>query len=363
MKDKIIVIGFSIVLACFFLISLFDRDISTSKSERRTLKTFPTFTTQSVLDGTFSNELNTYTLDQFPFREYIRQGKSFITKNIYQKKESHGAFIVGNNIYELDYKISENSITNFTNKLKKIKEEYFEEKNVYYAIIPDKNYYAPTSLFPKLDYDTFYKKIRKQLPSSFHEIDLRSSLSLNSYYRTDLHWKQETLEPVLKIIQKEMNLEPTLFPTLTNTYFPFYGAYYSKAPTVKADAITYLTSDTIQKTKVYNYEKKEFQPVYKKENINNIDSYDIFLDGATSVLILENEKQKEKKELIIFRDSFASSLAPVLLENYSKIILIDLRYFSSNLLATIPELDFKKEAQDILFLYSVPIVNQSFTLK
>lgn len=364
MKDKIMIISFSILLSGFFLVSLLDKDVEISTVERRTLATFPTFSKEALLEGTLSEKINTYVLDQFPLRESFRQAKSFFTGNLYQRKENHGAYLVKDNIFSLDYKINEKSISHFTNLLNSVRERYFKEKKVYYTIIPDKNYYAPKEAFPQLAYDDLYKQIRKKLSSSFLEIDLRDALHLHSYYRTDLHWKQETLEPVLKTIQKEMKLESTSFPKDKNTYFPFYGAYYSKGSNrVKPDTITYLSSDTINKTKVYNYEKQVFQSVHNPENGKNIDSYDIFLNGATSVLILENEKQKSGRELILFRDSFGSSFAPLLLENYSKIILIDLRYFSSNLLSTIPNIDFEKEKLDILFLYSVPIVNQSFTLK
>ena len=42
--------------------------------------------------------------------------------------------------------------------------------------------------------------------------------------------------------------------------------------------------------------------------------------------------------------------------------LIDLRYINSKLLGNIDEVSFDT-ADDILFLYSVPIINNSFTLK
>lgn len=363
-KDKLIILSFTLLLFGFFIVSIFDKDVDVSSSERRVLAAFPTFSKEALWNGTFSNKLNTYTLDQFPLRETFRKTKNFFTNTVYQKKENHGSYVVKDTIFALDYKINEKSISHFTNIIKSVQEKYFKEKNVYYSIIPDKNYYAPKGLFPELAYDDFYKQVRKQLPTSFHEIDLRPFLTLNSYYRTDLHWKQETLEPVVKQIQKEIGLNSTVFPSHSSTFFPFYGAYYSKGSNqIKADTITYLTSDTIENTKVYNYEKQEFQLVHNPENKAHIDSYDIFLDGATSVLILENEHLKENRELILFRDSFGSSIAPLLLENYRKIILIDLRYFSSDLLLTIPKIDFKKENLDILFLYSIPIINQSFTLK
>ena len=54
-----------------------------------------------------------------------------------------------------------------------------------------------------------------------------------------------------------------------------------------------------------------------------------------------------------YRDSFGSSIAPLLIENYRKITLIDFRYINEKLI----EQYIKFENQDILFLYSVPVLN------
>ena len=66
-----------------------------------------------------------------------------------------------------------------------------------------------------------------------------------------------------------------------------------------------------------------------------------------------------EKELVIFRDSFASALAPLLAEGYAKITLADIRYISPALLGQY--LSFDK--QDVLFLYSTSVLNHSETLK
>ena len=85
------------------------------------------------------------------------------------------------------------------------------------------------------------------------------------------------------------------------------------------------------------------------------DKYDIYLNGATSLITVENPNANTDKELLLFRDSFGSSIAPLLVENYKKITLIDIRYMSSTLLEQY--IDF--ENQDVLFLYSALVLNQN----
>ena len=74
---------------------------------------------------------------------------------------------------------------------------------------------------------------------------------------------------------------------------------------------------------------------------------------------LENPENDTGKELIVFRDSFASSLIPLLVEGYDKITLVDTRYISPKILNKYIEFN----NQDILFLYSTSIINNSYSLK
>ena len=108
--------------------------------------------------------------------------------------------------------------------------------------------------------------------------------------------------------------------------------------------------------------KDIYEPVYNVEYLNNDDPYDVYLSGPTSVLVIENKNNKSGKELVLFRDSYASSLTPLMISSYSKITLIDLRYISSKMLNEFETIKFN-EKQDILFLYSIPVINNSFILK
>ena len=62
---------------------------------------------------------------------------------------------------------------------------------------------------------------------------------------------------------------------------------------------------------------------------------------------------------MIFRDSFGSSLAPLLIEDYAKITLVDIRYIQSGFLGQFIEFD----GQDVLFIYGTTILNDSSLLK
>ena len=76
-------------------------------------------------------------------------------------------------------------------------------------------------------------------------------------------------------------------------------------------------------------------------------------------MTITNEASLSDRELIVFRDSYGSSLVPLLVTGYKKITLVDTRYISPKILDQY--IDFAD--QDVLFLYSTLLINDSFSLK
>ena len=74
---------------------------------------------------------------------------------------------------------------------------------------------------------------------------------------------------------------------------------------------------------------------------------------------MESPLAATDKELVVFRDSYASSLVPLLLSQYRKVTLVDIRYMVSGLVPQYVEFT----NQDVLFLYSTYVVNQSAMLR
>ena len=141
---------------------------------------------------------------------------------------------------------------------------------------------------------------------------------------------------------------------------PFYGVYYGQlALSVQPDTLNYLNNETLDACTVYDFETDSFLPIYDFAKTKGKDPYEMFLSGSKSLLTIENPNATTDKELILFRDSFGSSIAPLLVEGYAKITLVDIRYMSPMLLGNFIEFT----NQDVLFLYSTSVLNNSNTLK
>mgnify|MGYP000588098885 FL=1 len=297
-------------------------------------------------------------MDNFYQREIFRKLKTSVELDIFKKQDVNKIYKYSDFLVEQIYPLDEKSITNLTNKINYIKDNYLNETNkIYYSIIPDKNYYTDNSHL-KLNYDKM-KQIMKNNLKDLQYIDIFQDLNLDSYYYTDSHWKQEKLQSVAKTIADNMNF------SITQNYneqkvATFKGVYAGQLPiNTKEDEIKILVNDVMANVNVYNYETKEQGGIYNFKKLNGYDKYDIYLSGATPLIEINNQNNKTNKTLVIFRDSYASSLAPLLTEGYSKITLVDTRYISPKILNEY--VDF--ENADILFLYSTLVINSSMALK
>ena len=334
-----------------------------SVSERRRLKQFPTVSTDTVLSGRFMTDFESAALDQFPLRDEWRTLKALNSLYVYRQKDNNGVYLQDGYAAKLEYPMNAASIDHAAERFRYLYENFLADAGarVYLSVIPDKNYFlAEANGYPAIDYEAFVESLRAQTDFAQY-IDLFGQLSLEDYYRTDSHWRQERLPAVAAYLAAQMGV------TLTDEYteqvldHPYYGVYYGYAALpMQPDALRYLTSETLANCTVYNYETGTTGAVYDVDKGAGNDPYELFLSGSVSLLTIENPNAKTDRELIVFRDSFASSLAPLLAEGYAKITLADIRYLPSAQMGKL--LDFSSQ-QDVLFLYSVPVLNNSDTLK
>lgn len=359
MKNKIITFTFIIFLLGFSILNLILPDKEVSVVERRRLTAFPVISLNTVFNKTAIDQFEKYTLDQFPFRDSFLKAKTYIDYNILGKLSINDLFSNEGYIYKLDYHLNEKEVLNFSNKLNSLCKDKLQGNKVYYSVIPDKNYFLDENKHLKIDYEKILSILDKNI-KNINYIKIIDKLSIEDYYFTDIHWKQENLIKIVDELSMAMNFNYKNNFTIKREYYPFYGSYYENGfPGINADTLKYLTNSSIENALVTNYSNNNDSKIYNEEKLGSIDSYDVFLDGATPFIEIVNTNPSSEKELIIFRDSFGSSLAPLLIESYSKVTLIDIRYISSSKLNELIEFN----SQDVLFIYNISIINNASMLK
>lgn len=361
---NLIVIGsFILIIYGLMIFNILSPDIDISYSERRVLRKAPSYSTRELLSGDYFEAYEKYLLDQFAFRDELRGLKAFTRLYIFNQKDNNKVYIKDGNINKIEYPLNENAIINAANKLNEVYDKYLKGMNVSYSIIPDKNYFiASENGYLTMDYDRLLDIMSANI-NHIKYIDMFHLLDIDDYYKTDIHWRQEKIGDIADMLLKQIGnkSEVSRIEYTKKSLYPFYGSYYGQAALkLDPDNLVYLTNEVIDNAVVYDLIDKTYSKVYMEDKLGSIDSYDLFLSGAKSILTISNTMATTDKELIIFRDSFGSSIAPLLLKEYSKITLIDLRYMGTDLLGDY--VDFSND-QDVLFLYNTIILNNSYMLK
>lgn len=346
------------------LLAWFGPKRETSLSERRKLAQFPQTSAEAVLSGAYMSNFEAYTLDQFPMRDSFRQLKAQFHYNILQQRDNNGIYLSDGFAAKLEYPLQEASVNYALGKFNELYEAYLKDSgsSIVFAVVPDKNYYlSQKSGGLAMNYEKLFAMVEAGTPWAY-QVDLSTVLELQDYYRTDTHWRQEALLEAAGVLCKALD---TVLPDAadyrkTALDRPFYGVYYGQAALPMEPEIMYvLNSDLLDGCRVYNYETESFTTVYDMEKLDSSDLYDVFLSGAAPLLRIENPAAQTDKELLVFRDSFGSSITPLLVQGYRTVTLVDTRYIAGSLLENY--IDF--HGQDVLFLYSSLILNSSSTLK
>ena len=335
-----------------------------SESERRKLAQFPELTVETLLNGKFMSEFEEYTLDQFPLRDRFRQIKALFHYNVLGQKDNNGIILFEGYAAKQEYPLNENSVNKALDKFRSIYDKYLAntDSRVFAAVVPDKMAYLPRdSGYLTMDYDNLFHMVADGMEYA-QFVDLRDDLGLDFYYRTDTHWRQEKLFSAAGTLCEALDVTvPKLEDyTLTVLDRPFYGVYYGQAALpMEPETLYYLDSQLLSECVVTNFETGKTSSVYDMEKLTSRDLYDVFLSGSAALLTIDNPNAATDRELIVFRDSFGSSMIPLLLHDYAKVTVIDIRYVAPDFLGQL--VDFG--GQDVLFLYSTLVLNQSSTLK
>lgn len=332
-----------------------------SEAERRPLAQRPALQGGNLLSGAFMKDFEDYSLDQFPLRDAFRSLKAHFHTNVLGMRDNNDIYVVDGYAVKQEYPLNRESIDHAVKRFDYLYEKFLTGSgNIHMAIVPDKGHYlAHSSGHLTLSTEEMMAYFEERFPW-MHQIDLTNALQADNYYRTDTHWKQESLIPAAKTIAQALGVTCSGNFRVTEMEQPFHGVYYGQsALPLQPDTICLLENEILDGCCVYDYETKKTGKLYDLEKLTGKDPYEVYLSGSKSLLTIVNPAADSDKELLIFRDSFGSAIAPLLLEDYAKVTLVDIRYVQIDILDRFLEFN----GQDVLFLYSTLVLNNSNSIK
>lgn len=362
MTDKSI--GFSRFLTAIFVLFLVgvmvihlivpDKDFS--EVENRFLQDFPAFTTETVTTGTFMEEFETYTTDQFPQRDFWVAIKSY-SERLTGKQENNGVYLADDNtlINHVD-EPSREQLDKAAGYLNALGDNL--DIPVYFGLIPSAAEVwrdrLPTGA-PTADEVAAIQYLYDQITAA-GTIDMYGGLSANAdealFYRTDHHWTSLGAYYGYEAIVTAMGMSATPLDNFEKTLVSdsFYGTIYSSSGVrwVPADEIhTYVEEDGIDVTSFFTG-APEVGSLYAPDFLDQKDKYSYFMGGNQPLAIIKTE-HTDAPSILVVRDSYSDSLAPFLTENFSEIHLLDLRYYNAGVSRYVEENDI----DSVLALYSL----------
>lgn len=316
------------------LVTLATPDKKISEVENKILTQFPKLSFSNIISKRFMNEFDKYSSDQFPLRSNFIE-----TKNLYSyltgQREFRNIYVGKTNRLMEKFTYNKDRINNNLNILSQIS-NLFGEKfgiNTKLMIIPtsiafyedELPYWAITdSEKAVIDYIDLTVCDFKYLDFySPYEI-LYKNKEEYIYFDTDHHWTQ--LGAKLAYEDMYNTKVPYDAEKVSNS---FYGSYYSKAilPNISGDSIYAYTDFSNYKIEIDLVEN--YDTLYAEDKLKGKNKYQYFLHGDPAFAIVEGNPNIND-EILIFKDSYAHSFIPFLTSHYSKIHIIDPRYYTTN---------------------------------
>ena len=344
--DRIAVYG---ILALLLLGGIaafaFSRDFS--GTEKRYLAKAPH--NFSLADWTLNNDLETYLSDQIPFREQLVELDSRL--QVWTGRATQlETWPTGDAIVEPPVQADLKTLTDRTTRMRELA-----------GNIPCRFLVPPTAGMLRMDEMTAVRRALYEEEAEVYAgltgqegfipmLDAFAASEEPVFYLTDHHWNDNGVRRAYEAFCREAGVQPAGTDSFIRTeYSPFTGTTQARAGIPAAQADTLVCMEPAFPVILEVKETGEsYDHLVFPDKAATYDGYEVYLDGNHGMLTVRNPAADGK--LLVFRDSFASSLIPYLSANYGEIIAVDVRYYAGTFRDA---LEAAGEPDEILFLYSL----------
>ena len=360
--SKSVIILFLLLVFGFTAVTFVWPERTFSENENRVLASAPEFSRESLLEGKFMSEYETYITDQFFLRDEWIQLKT-LTEMALNKQDINGVYM-GKDGYlierhedsEIDFEMLEKS----KNYLAQFVERFTKRlgaDNVKVMLVPTASEVLLDKLPPfaeGFDQNGLIDELYGMLPEGV-AVDVRDILKEHAdeyiYYKTDHHW---TSLGAFYAYQAYCEAKGFDVPSLEDATFTevsdeFLGTVYSKLNLeLSTDSMHTVTlPNTPSKIQMTVDMAEKFDGLYNDEFLNQKDKYSYYLDGNHALTEIASNSEGEGT-LLIIKDSYSHCFAPLTLGNYEKVYLVDFRYFNM----PISQFIMQNRVTDVLVLYN-----------
>ena len=356
LKDfcKITLAAFAILLfAACGILTLVLPDSEFSEEENRSLKQKPELTLKSVVKSDYQKELEDYLSDQVVCRTDFM--KLYALAEIAECRTDYNGVYVCDDDWLIEvYKKPENTYVN-AERFRKISDNLDADCTL--MLIPTAVSMYSEKLPSFTSKNNKQKEVMKYMyaNSGMQTVDVWDTLEdakkdTRLYYKTDHHWTTDAAYICYEKFceAKGLTAVPKESFDIEEVSNRFYGTVYSKAltPFQPYDTIKAYKQDMSGITVTYASGEGS---LYNDEYLQKKDKYSYFLNGIQSEITITNDNIKEGKTLLVVKDSYANCFVPFLINHYSKIVVLDTRYYRLGVSTAAAN----SGADEVLFLFNL----------
>lgn len=367
MKNKMITAMFVLYILFFAIGSVIIKDRSFSDMENRNLEQLPEVSLDSIRNGSFTEDFEKYMSDQIILKDSLVRIK--VGENrILNQTLINGVYFAEDDMLIQKY---ENPYGQLDKNIQYINEfaELNPDLSCTMLVAPNACYVYEDKLpayAESYDQGEVLAYLHGNISEKINFVDCGSELKAAGdeyiFYRTDHHWTINGAYIGYRVLCDAIGIKatPKSDYNIVTADRDFYGTLYSKAPTFgqKKDDIILYENPAGEYVVEYTDTNETDTSLYKKDNLKIKDKYKTYLDGNHSIMKIKSnavscEDEECSHKLLVVKDSYAHSLLPLLADNYSEIIVVDLRYYHQS----VSRLAEDNGIKDVVFINNLDFIS------
>ena len=345
-----------LILVVFLVLNILTPSTEISEKENRTLAQFPKISLASISNGQFMKDFENYISDQFVFRNaFISLKRGF--EALSGKEENHGILLSDDGyLIENTSELTEANVLSNIEAINKL--SAVDRYKVKVAIVPT-SYEILKDKLPLFAYTNSYQKLQKRLTKGFDSavnVDVADALREKKdeyiYYHSDHHQTALGSYYTYAALGECLGYQPLKLEDFTAETMSedFLGAMWTNsgfAKTKKDTIFKYTHKNEPRCTVSFGDETPDKATLYSEDKLIGKDKYAFYLDGNHATAKITSSCNTGRK-IAIIKDSYAHSLVPFLVNHFSEIYMLDLRYYNGDVF----EYLYEYNIEDVLILYN-----------
>ena len=183
------------------------------------------------------------------------------------------------------------------------------------------------------------------------------------YYRTDHHWTADGAFAAYEAYMRAAGHEPLPREAFVRRSIEGYsGSTRSRSALwlTGTDTLTVEEPKDLRVKVTFSDDDAAYDGMFFYGHLKEYDWYPLFLDGNHPVTVIENpDAPADAPVLMLVKDSFGNTLAPLLVPTYGTVVMVDPRYCKQS----VKDLCVQYGADELLFCYSIERIATDLALK